>query len=400
MRKIRVVCPHCRSGLMVPESLVGQKGKCPRCAQEFEVQLPIDQPSEGPPASLDDVLSWLNESPPQQKAPAPPREGPAAPPPRPAPRPRPRPAIRRRPQPKAHKDAAVAPQPAANGNARFPVRLDHVDDMGAFFRFDSRLLYDENFRASFPQQCLICGAKRPLSVHLVFWSSKLRSVARVSKEAMEARQVYTLRKLSDLTGRDLLEVLDPIENMPEPYSLPFPYYVCSSCSAVGAVVTDVHLAADGVHEICELGISSLPQAEHFVVAVCGQNSEPYRRVREALRSGSGRPWQQLPLTVRIRIRRWYQAEEGERFLMYIPDAEFAKAEAGLAGVVLTDLRLVYHKSLAHLEIPRTQPIEMKQRAGESGTELEIISPNGKKVVLRTNANAIKELQQLMMRTGK
>jgi hypothetical protein len=31
---------------------------------------------------------------------------------------------------------------------QFPVRLDHVNTMGAFFRFRSDLLYDEDFRSS------------------------------------------------------------------------------------------------------------------------------------------------------------------------------------------------------------------------------------------------------------
>lgn len=380
MTKIRLSCPSCGKELIVPEELTGKQGTCPSCGENFPVQLPIDQAAEGPPASGDDVMNWLDE--------AAAREKPKVTPPRP----------RRRPTAPLRKTAKPQQPKPATRKPIFPVRLDHVDDMGAFFRFDSRLLYNEDFRSSFPQLCLICAARRPLSVHLIFWPAKLRAGSSAQVEAMEARQVYTLRKVSDLSGRDLLGVLNPIENLPEPYSLPFPYYVCNSCSAVGAVVTDVHPAAVGESEVCELGISSIPQAEGFVLAVCGEGSEVHAQIRRAVLSGSARPWQRLPLTVRIRIRRWYKAQEGERFLLYIPDAEFAKAEAGLAGVVLTDLKLIYHKSLAHVEIPLTEKFELTPRTAEEGTRLEIIAPNGRKVVLRTTQANVKQLQQLIMRT--
>jgi len=386
MAKIQVKCSKCGAALMVPEELIGREGRCPNCRESFIIELPLDSSSEGPPVSEGDVLDWLSQAATQHK--------PKVEPPKPRPTVVPRRRVQRPPKPTVSR-----PHQGQTRNAKFPVELDHVDDMGAFFRFDSRLLYNEDFRSSFPQRCLICGAGPPLSVHLVFWASKLKDRARVQPESMEARQVYTLRKLSDMSGRDLLDVLDPIENLPEPYSLPFPYYVCSSCSAVGAVVTDVHPAPDGQGEVCELGISSLPQAEGFVLAVCGEASEAHQQIREAIRTGSARPWQRLPLTVRIRIRRWYEPREGERFLMYIPDAEFAKAEAGLAGLVLTDSRLIYHKSLAHVEIPRSEKIEMSSATTEKGTQLIIVAPNGRKYILRTNPPAIKELRQLMMRTA-
>jgi hypothetical protein len=292
-------------------------------------------------------------------------------------------------------------RPKGPDKPRFPVKLDHVDEMGAFFRFDSSLLRDEDFRASFPQQCLLCGASRPLSVHVIFWSSKMQASAQAKAIPSQPRQVYTLRMVSDLSGRNLLDVLDPIEQLPEPYNLPFPYYVCSRCSALGVILTDVHQTPDGQNEVCELGISSLPQAEQFCIAVCGEGSEAHQQIRKAIVDGSGRPWQQLPLTVRIRINRWYQAREGERFLAYFTDAEFSKAEAGLAGAVLTDLRLIFHKSIGHMEIPWSSPITIESKVNASGgTNLTIIAPDGKKVVLHTNPANAKQLQDLIAKTGK
>lgn len=385
--RIKVTCPNCQAELSIPDEMLGHMGRCPACKSEFLIELPIDNPESNgdPPASSADIMNWLDEAGKKDKlknihtAPGP----------------------RKRAPTRLSRVVATTSQTGRTGPARkprskLPVRLDHIDEMGVFFRFDPDLLYNEDFRSSFPQQCLICGAKKPLSVHVVFWSSKLPSTQAKAAASHHARQVYTLRKVSDLSGKDLLSVIDPIGYLPEPYSLPFPYYVCSSCSNVGAIITDVHLS--GGREVCELGISSLPQAEFFTLAVCGRGSEAHEKVRQAIKDGYGRPWQQLPLTVRIRINRWYKADEGERFLCYIPDAEFAKAEAGLAGVVLTDLRLIFHKSLGQLEIPRTEHIELEAIDTESGMDLAIIAPNGKRVVLRTNQTHARQLQQLMLRT--
>ncbi len=388
MTRVTVTCPNCQAELSIPEQMLGKKGRCPSCQSEFLIQLPIEDnaPDGADPASNADILSWLDEAGKKAKpknAPVPPRPKKRGP--------------TRLPRPSAPVSHFVkgAP-PAKRTRSKLPVRLDHVDEMGAFFRFPPELLYNEDFRSAFPQQCLICGAKRPLSVHVVFWSSKLPNAHSKSVAVSQAKQVYTLRKVSDLSGKDLLSVIEPIGYLPEPYSLPFPYYVCSSCSNVGAIITDVHLS--GGQEVCELGISSLPQAEFFTLAVCGSGSEAHEQVRQAIKDGYGRPWQQLPLTVRIRINRWFKAAEGERFLCYIPDAEYAKAEAGLAGVVLTDLRLIFHKSLGQLDLLRTEDIELEAVDTATGTDLAIIAPNGKRVILKTNKTHATQLQQLMLRT--
>ncbi len=373
--------------MSIPDQMLGHNGHCPSCQSEFLIQLPTDDAdlNGDNPASNADIMNWLDEA------------GKNAAPKNPTPPPKPR---KRAPTRLSRVSATTGhtTRAVSHGTSKLnlPVRLDHVDEMGAFFRFDPQLLYNEDFRSSFPQQCLICGAKRPLSVHVVFWSSKLPTSQSKASASHQGLQVYTLRKVSDLSGKDLLSVIDPIGYLPEPFNLPFPYYVCSSCSNVGAIITDVHHS--GGKEVCELGISSLPQAEFFTLAVCGRGSEAHEKVRQALKDGYGRPWQQLPLTVRIRINRWFKAEEGERFLCYIPDAEFAKAEAGLAGVVLTDIRLVFHKSLGQLELARSEQIELETVDTENGVNLAIIAPSGKRVILKTNQTHATQLQQLMLRT--
>lgn len=51
----------------------------------------------------------------------------------------------------------------------------------------------------------------------------------------------------------------------------------------------------------------------------------------------------LPEQVRQRVSVWCRFQTRERFQLYLNDAEMAQRDAGLAGIVITDRRLIYHK---------------------------------------------------------
>lgn len=52
------------------------------------------------------------------------------------------------------------------------------------------------------------------------------------------------------------------------------------------------------------------------------------------------PWQQLDELTRARLSRWFGPKPGERFLRFFRDTEFSTAEAGVAGIILTDRRIL------------------------------------------------------------
>lgn len=115
-----------------------------------------------------------------------------------------------------------------------------------------------------------------------------------------------------------------------------------------------------VKETCELGISSLSQAEQFAKSVCGQDTQAVTKIQIARKACVSDAWRALPLAVRNRIKQWFKQNDEEKFVAYISDAEFAKAEAGSAGLVVTDQRIVYRKSLAQQEFQREEPLEIQQ----------------------------------------
>ena len=52
-------------------------------------------------------------------------------------------------------------------------------------------------------------------------------------------------------------------------------------------------------------------------------------------------WQKLPAPVRKRLSKWFQVMDGERFIQYMPERSLSKFDHGIAGVVVTDQRVVY-----------------------------------------------------------
>ncbi len=133
------------------------------------------------------------------------------------------------------------------------MRLDQVDVSGAVFVFSSRLLYDEDFRAIFPQQCLVCGSREDLVVQRVIWGE--RFVPRV------APLPVPLKHLGDLRGRSLLAKLSPLHDVAEPYGLAMPFYLCGPCRVEAALEARADPAGQ-----CWLKIFSLAHAQAFLAA--------------------------------------------------------------------------------------------------------------------------------------
>jgi len=231
---------------------------------------------------------------------------------------------------------------------------------------------------------------------VIDWSGKKGGTRSSDKSTQQAPCVYELDRFDGRSGRELAELLGPrVNQMPEPYCFAFPYYVCSLCSPVGALVPDVRPSADGTREICELGIASLPQAYEFAKATCGPESEVTRLVRQEMRKGTGHEWRRLPLAVRIRINQWYKPQEGEVFRAYIQDAEFSKAEAGLAGLVVTDRRVVYHKSLAQVEMRVSDVIKIKRTPAGKLLKLTILGEDDQAARITVTSFSAAQLQDLL-----
>ena len=359
MSAIEVTCPGCGVTLGVPENAVGKRGRCAVCARSFVIPHPAASSSPDAVAPEDTIIGWLVDEP---------------------------------------EEATVQADSAPNRSEsprHFAVRLARVDASGAQFCFHPEVLYDEDFRASLPRQCVVCGSRTGLVVHLVTWSRTTGEGPRVDLPYAPASSVLELDDFPDLYGRQLLARLPMVQGVSEPYSLPFPYYVCQYCSPVGAMVANVRPGTRRRNEECELQIPSLLQAEMFAAAIRGPDDPARHEIRKVRKGQEGDPWQRLPKFTRVRIERWFQLEESEKFIAYFPDADYSQAEVGLAGVAVTDQRLVFHKNVRLTTIALRDISGVALARSGARVTVDILPAQGKPIRLRALPADAGELQQLL-----
>ena len=87
----------------------------------------------------------------------------------------------------------------------------------------------------------------------------------------------------------------------------------------------------------------VPTALQWLAAVNGTCGIEYELLKKDAQSLTSDSWNKLDARTRERLQHWCQFKPREAFLVYFNDPDFPHSDAGLAGVVLTDQRLIYHK---------------------------------------------------------
>lgn len=368
--RVLVACPSCQAPYRVRRSVLGQSAKCPKCGHTFALVVPkqhnedeiltwLDEAGGGPTEALNGTVAGLEiEVPPVEE----PATEAAAPP----------------PEPKERSDN---------------LHLDRIDPMGAYFWFPADALEDVEFRASFPWMCANCLTKENLRVHLIQWPSKLRPNTVFGARQAPAPAVYRLDELPDTDQVGLLNHLPRQENLLYPFSLPFPYYVCSHCSPSGLIHANTSTTAEGSR--CWLSVSNLEIASRFYAANRGTEDENHHKLIVESELARKSHWDALPLAVRNRLSKWYKPHETEQFIDYLPDEDFAKAESGQAGIVVTDRRLVYHKHQTWREYPLHEALTIKTRSTSRSTRVELFSMAHGKAVAKLDTKSWTDLNRYL-----
>ena len=211
---------------------------------------------------------------------------------------------------------------------------------GVVLSFDSKFLKHDGFRLSMPVACAFTGdvervnlIARPLA-----FLDQSRGLLRNAYE-VEAGHEAKLNKTQ--IAKEMLARMGVIEQFSEPFRFPFPYYVrsdhssqslkcCTSKKPDGPIVAHVTIPEGHV---------ALRWLRH-VNGVCGPEYALLQKDVARLWQGE---WVGMDETVRRRIEVWAHFQNGERFRYFINDADMPKKDEGLAGVILTDRRLIYKK---------------------------------------------------------
>ena len=221
------------------------------------------------------------------------------------------------------------------------VAVRSCSQAGVGIAFDARCLEHEGFRASMPMRDLFSRAiertgliARPMAF-IDRSGATLRSV-----QAFDAKYEQTV--LPGWKPFDLLHVMATAEGLPRPFNLPVPYYVGSQHSQLSLQCQTTRRPDGGF--TCEVLFPHGDYALEWLGRVNGFCGPEYQLLEQELNLIHADAWNQLPEVCRQRIVVWCHFRARERFIQFIPDAEFAQHEMGLAGLVVTSQRIVYQKN--------------------------------------------------------
>lgn len=218
--------------------------------------------------------------------------------------------------------------------------VHRVNTAGVRFVFDYEWLRDEGFRASLPVRCVFTGEtdrEKLIARPLIFNDRLLKTGVNLDQIAA----AHTVRKLSDKHPRKIVQAMGRIEALPEPFCHAMPYYI-SNQYAHYTLHAQTHDRSSG-SITCDVLIPDPPTALKWlgrVNGVCGPEFELLERDVSLLH---GSAWRQLDDDCRVRLDAWCKLDPDEKFREYFNDADFGVKEAGLAGIVVTDRRILFNK---------------------------------------------------------
>lgn len=347
MRCRQAVCPGCGRLLNVPPGCNNRIVRCGSCHSRFRLPKRI--------AVTDDVIAeWLWES-------EVPEEGAAA-----------QASVQTATPAATALQSAAATGTAVRAYCDAAVSLTSLSSGGAVFEFPSEMLMDKSFRSALPRECARCGTKSRLKARPVIFAPDLQISREMSlAEAHNAGELtLSAAEVRDLSNAEVLNRMPLVPGVQPPVNLPMPYWLCESCSS-GVVTGQVHFDARNARGHCKLRINNLALAAKFLIGVGQRDGNDYRRVIHQIRKQEEDPWTSLPETVRHRIEQWYKPRTGEHFVAYIPDRRRTRNEDGMAGLVITDQRLLSHTALTHHEVPAAQFLDCRLSERDGRRDLRI-----------------------------
>jgi uncharacterized Zn finger protein (UPF0148 family) len=366
MRARQILCPACGTVLDVPPGKSDCFVRCGNCRHRFRLPKRI--------AVTDDAITdWLVEgrTPEDEKHAA---------------------ERHLRPQEEAASSSGTAVLPAISD----AIRLVKSDARGALFEFPAARLSDPAFRCAMPRRCVRCGGSTHLVAHVIVYATHLIDGAFVSAQAASSDLVLRGEGVASMSNEELLERLPVVPNAPPPADKPMPFWLCDLCTVGDLVSGQIRAGGESVG-LCRLWIGNLRRAEEFLIASGGKDSPGHAELRHRIASLAEDPWGALPLAVQNRIQQWYRPQVGEHFIAYISDRERARSEQGLAGLVVSNRRLIYHTPVRHKEAGQGEKFEMTEIVEAGRTWLEIKCPSCSLKRIAVDPDGLAQLRNAMTR---
>ena len=329
MRARQALCPACGMILEVPPGTSDCFVRCGQCRHRFRLPKRIAVTDEA-------ITEWLSE---QHEAEE-------------------KHATEAQEKVQEMDQAAISGRTAVLPAIKDPLRLIKADRSGALFEFPASRLREPAFRAAFPRRCVRCGTESRLSVHVVAFATHLLE-SPIAKGEQAADSDLRGEEIATLSNEELLSRLPKLSDAAPPTDLPMPYWLCDICVNAGIVAGQARLRSDG-SGMCRLWIGNLRRAEEFLIGAGGKGSEAHQQITKRLSAMVENPWGSLPTVVQHRVEQWFRPKSGEQFLAYVPDSDHARSEEGMAGVVISNCRVVCHTRARHLEASHAEKLEVEE----------------------------------------
>lgn len=241
--------------------------------------------------------------------------------------------------------------PATTTQATYPTELrpttprpylviNEVSMRGVSLSFAAELLRHEVFRTSMPIRCAFTG-KDP-STRLV---SRPMIFANRSEDLAAQPRAYEMRYEQTVgakhSPREHVRGIGRMEDFGQPFDRPILYYACDG-HAGESITCRAHTDPQG-RDHCEILIPFGDTAVDWVSRVNGRCGPEYALLKTTVAHLKNDGWTSLSEKIQRRLETWCKFERGERFKLYLNDADLTVSDAGLGGVVVTDRRLLYHK---------------------------------------------------------
>ena len=387
---LTIECPHCRVKLSVPDRASGRAARCPACHAKFrvpqfesmldetvaawlfteeqdEVEQNVDPPrrSEDPTAraaatrdapaaaprttlnrmSNRTSKQALNQTPRQTVTPATQSASTLEVPDPAASPPARQDTDTRQDQPtmppkRDRPPKTLTPHAAASTDDPPRLNVGIANTSAVTLTFSSQLLNRSAFRASMPFCCLACADDEDhhLTARPLGWFDQSQGTFGACGE-VEAR--YEVQVKAGQTLQEVVQSMRPIVELSPPFNNPMPYFVCAHCASSANIQCRTIATAEGTN--CELNLPSGSLALHWLGRVNGICGDEYTLLEHLITQEASEQWSAVPLMLRQQLVDWCRLEPSEQFVKYIPDSDFTKNDEGLAGVVITDRRVVHCK---------------------------------------------------------
>ena len=391
MSPVTLHCPECNADLLVPETAAGRRARCSKCQARFVIpnaqellELQIAQ------MATDELGDRWNEgesdnAPLATAAASPPRrpetvsaDAPAtgdtimgipAPPASPPSRLGQTPATER-PDTPTPSDPAGVPGEYPDDPCRPPARpylvVREVDTHGVLFVFEARWLNDRRFQVSIPKRCVHSGDTKKLNARPVIAKNRTHdTTARARAIEMHYEQDVG-PKYSPFA---LIDSIARIEGVKQPFDRPLLYYTSEGHTNDALKCTGSR--TDNGTDLAEVQIPHGEVALKWLERINGFCDPACEQLKADIDNLGSNAWLAVPERIRQRLEAWCRFERGEKFLIYLRDADMTSADAGLGGIAVTDRRLLYNKYRQSLSTSLNQEATLHVRTDDRVARLTL-----------------------------